>query len=131
MAEVYTGKVCQSQLAARQSCIPGREANSEVLVSLTPSEQSLAEQQLGRLLARVSPSPRCRRELTAFLCVEMMGGFCNGAGVVHRPSRGECERLSTTVCATEFQIVQSLFEASGSELTCDSFPDASSICSKY
>ena len=118
-------------LAARQSCIPGRENSTEVSVSLTPSLQRLVEEQLVGLLTLITPSPDCESELQSFLCVEAFVGFCDSTGTVHRTTRQECERLTNTVCAAEIQLILSL-EANGFKVSCDTFPDSSSICSsKY
>ena len=131
-AEVYTGEACQSVLAARQSCIPGRENSTEMSVSLTPSLQGLVEEQLVGLLTLITPSPDCESELQSFLCVEAFAGFCDSTGTVHRTTRQECERLTNTVCAAEIQLILPLLEANGFKLSCDTFPDSSSMCSsKY
>ena len=126
-AEVYTGEVCQSVLAARQSCILGRENSAEVFVTQTQPLQVLVEQELVGL--QVIPlSPDCEGELLSFLCVEAFGGFCDGTGTVHRTTRQECERITTTVCAAEFEIILPLLESRGFETSCDAFPESSGLC---
>ena len=127
-AELYIGEECQSVLAARQSCIPGRENSAEVFVLLPQSQQVILEQQLAALQQLVTVSPDCESELLSFLCVEVFGGFCDGASAVHRTTRQECERITTTVCATEFQQILPLLKTGGFELSCDTFPESTSIC---
>lgn len=124
----YTGEVCQSVLLARQSCIPGRENSTAVSVSLSPSQHTTVEQQFAQLLMSVTPSPSCNTELQSFLCVEAFAGLCDGNGAVQRTTRQECERITTTVCAAEFQIILPKLEADGFALSCDTFPNSSSIC---
>ena len=122
IAEEYTGEVCQSVLAARQSCIPSRGNSTEVFVSLVQQQQEL---QLLILLEFTTPSPECEAELLPFLCVEAFSGFCDSEGAVHRTTRQECERVTTRTCAAEFR---QLLEARVFELSCDAFPDSSTIC---
>ena len=97
-------------------------------VPLTPSLHTTVEQQFAQLLMSVTPSPVCETELLSFLCVEAFAGLCDGNGVVHRTTRQECERITTTVCAEEFQILLPILEANGFALSCDTFPNSSSIC---
>ena len=61
--------------------------------------------------------------------MEAFVGFCDSTGTVHRTTRQECERLTNTVCAAEIQLILPLLEANGFKLSCDTFPDSSSICS--
>ena len=124
-AEVYSGELCRAVLTARQSCIPGRENSSEVLVLLTPSLQPVVEQQL----QLVQPSPECGEELLAFLCLEALAGFCDSSGAVHRSSRQECERVTTRTCAREFLQILPKLQESGTDMSCESFPEESSVCS--
>ena len=128
-AEVYSGELCRPVLTARQSCIPGRENSSEVLVLLTPSLRPVVEQQLTILLQLVQPSPECGEELLAFLCLEALAGFCDSSGAVHRSSRQECERVTTRTCAREFLQILPILQESGTDMSCESFPEESSVCS--
>ena len=96
--------------------------------SIASIPQELVEQQLIELLQFVTPSPECEGELLSFLCVEAFSGFCNSNGTVHRTSRPDCERITTTVCAAEFLQLLPLLEARGADLSCDTFPASSTIC---
>ena len=129
IAEVYTGEICQSVLAASQSCIPGRNDSTEVFIqSIASIPQELVEQQLIGLFQFVTPSPECGGELLSFLCVEAFSGFCDPTGTVYRTSRPDCERITTTVCAVEFLQLLPLIEARGADLSCNTFPASSTIC---
>jgi hypothetical protein len=126
---MYTGEFCRPVLAARQSCIAGRENSSEVLVLLEESLQTVVEQQLVLLLQIVPPSPECGDELLAFLCIEAFSGFCDPTGTVHRTSRRDCERITTTTCAAEFQQILPILQSRGLGVSCDAFPEDTGICS--
>lgn len=121
----YTGEICQTALLARQSCIPGREDSTEVSVALTSSLQTVVERQFALLPMSDTPNSTCERELLSFLCVEAFAGLCDDNGTVHRTTRRECERVTSTVCAAEF-LPQ--LKANGFALSCDTFPTSSSIC---
>jgi hypothetical protein len=124
--EVYRGDICRTFLAARQSCIPGRENSAEILVVLTESQQAIFEQGLSALRPFLSTSPECGDELLEFFCLE--AGLCDPAGVIQRTSRQECERITTRTCATEFQQVLPILQGGGLDVACDTFPEESSAC---
>ena len=126
---MYSGELCRTVLAASQSCIPGRENSSEVLVVLTEQQQALVEQQLDTLLQFVPTSAGYGDELLTFLCLEAFSGFCDTAGAVHRTSRQDCQRITTTTCAAEFQLILPILQTGGVDVSCDAFPEDSSICS--
>ena len=126
--EIYMGEVCQSTLIDRQRCIQGRENTSEVYVSITPSLQAIVEQQLLDLLEFITPSPECKGQLLAFLCVEAFSGFCDSTGIVHRTTRQECEIVTSEVCAAEFEVIFPLLKVSGFYFSCDGLPEITNIC---
>ncbi len=49
----------------------------------------------------LSPTPDCKNDLFPYLCLNLFG-VCTESGEVVRPSSGQCERLRTEVCATEW-----------------------------
>ena len=114
-------------LAARQSCIPGRERSSDILVALPESQHAIAEQELAQLLL-LPTSPQCGDELLQFFCLEAFSGFCDPSGTVQRTSRQECERITTVTCAAEFQLILLTLQSRGISVSCDSFPQNSSAC---
>ena len=66
--------------------------------------------------------------MLAFLCLEALSGFCDSTGAVHRASRQECERVTTITCEAEFLQILPLLQDRGIDLSCDDFPEESSVC---
>ncbi len=66
-------------------------------------------------LTLLDPSPSCKMELAGFICLSLFG-VCTDGGEVVRPSSGQCERLRTEVCVSEWETAEHYEQGSGGGL---------------
>ncbi len=71
--------------------IPSGQANQE----------DTAKNALAGVTGLLSPTPDCMDDLFPYLCLSLFG-VCTASGEIVRPSSGQCERLRSDVCVTEW-----------------------------
>ena len=132
---VYTQDACQDYLLTLQGCLPNRQGNRDVYVSVT--DQVETEGQVNLLLNSlrnfIRPSCECRAAVEPFLCLYLFG-LCDSSGVAYEPYFEECVFISTDVCASEWARANNLLIQVGrSPLPeCASFPStATDISGKH
>ena len=73
----------------------------------------------------IGASPECEAVALPFYCLYLFG-LCDASGKLHHPSRDDCLRVSTEVCATEWATASSLSPTLLPE--CESFQDVDTTC---
>ncbi len=66
------------------------------------SQEDDALEALAAVTALLTPSADCVGDLFSYLCLSLFG-VCTDGGEVVRPSSGQCERLRTEVCVSEWE----------------------------
>ncbi len=119
--EVYEG-VCKQHLLVYQDCNSNTTAANSSLeggVVYIPSGQGSQEdnalEALAAVTALLTPSADCVGDLFSYLCLSLFG-VCTDSGEVVRPSSGQCERLRTDVCVSEWERAEHFEQGSGGEL---------------
>ncbi len=110
MQEVYEG-VCKQHLLVYQNCSSNTTAANSSLegsggVVYIPSGQDSQKDCAHEILTAVTvflrPSAECEGDLLSYVCLSLFG-VCTDSSEVVRPSSGQCERLRTEVCASEWE----------------------------
>jgi hypothetical protein len=132
--DVYTGAVCRDTLQLHQQCLSNSYSDSEVYVPSDRDQQQL-EQQVALLIAglqTLTPSPECSEAAIPLICLFYFG-LCDSGGELQLPSATQCETVSNTTCAREFQLATAIL-GSDALPQCEILPTTSAftLCaSKY
>ena len=132
---VYTQDACQHYLLTLQGCLPNRQGNRDVYVSVIDQVETEGQANLllNGLRNFIRPSPECRAAVEPFLCLYLFG-LCDSSGVAYEPSFEECVFISTDVCASEWVRANNLLIQVGQSPLpeCASFPStATDISGKH
>ena len=127
----YTGTFCQQYL---QQCLPGAQNTSEIFISNLIDDQSVLEDDIGKLLyyldLLIQPSDECRRRVVPFLCLYTFG-LCDENSTDYRPKTTDCSDIRDNVCKSEWQKANKALESFGipSLPDCSIFSDDGLVCS--
>ena len=101
-SENYTGSICREVLQAQQSCLPDRNATSNIFIATDPTVSQLFKEenasQLIRAILSQSPTSKCVEELIPFLCFSTFP-LCDSSGRLYQPSSVDCNTITNGTCA--------------------------------